>query len=84
MKSRCLFLVLAPWFAPIAAAQPPPATAFAALPAMQSPAISPDGTRIAFIAHTSDGSFVYAAQLANNQADAIVRVDATAPTFPVI
>jgi dipeptidyl aminopeptidase/acylaminoacyl peptidase len=42
---------------------------------MQSPAISPDGTRIAFIARTADGTFVYAAQLANNQADAIVGVD---------
>jgi dipeptidyl aminopeptidase/acylaminoacyl peptidase len=48
--------------------------AFAALPAMQSPAISPDGMRIAFIAQNNEGSFVYAAQLANNQADAIVGI----------
>ena len=77
MKSCCLFLVPALCLGPIAAAQPPPAAAFAALPAMQSPAISPDGTRIAFIAQTDDGSFVYAAQLANNQADAIVDVNAS-------
>ena len=75
MKSSCLFLVPALCLGPIAAAQPPPAAAFAALPAMQSPAISPDGARIAFIAQTDDGSFVYAAQLANNQADAIVGVN---------
>jgi len=75
MKGRCPFLVLALCLGPIASAQPPPVAAFAALPAMQSPAISPDGMRIAFIAQTDDGGFVYAAQLANNQADAIVRVD---------
>lgn len=75
MNSSCLCLVPALCLGTIAVAQPPPASAFAALPAMQSPAISPDGTRIAFIARTADGTFVYAAQLANNQADAIVGVD---------
>ena len=75
MKSRCLFLVSALCLGSIAAAQPPPVAAFAALPAMQSPAISPDGARFAFIAQTADGALVYAAQLANNQADAIVRVN---------
>jgi dipeptidyl aminopeptidase/acylaminoacyl peptidase len=75
MKSCCLLLVSALVVGSIAAAQPPAVSAFAALPAMQSPSISPDGTRIAFIAHTGDGSFVYAAQLATNQADAIVGVD---------
>ena len=74
MKSCCPFLVLTLGLGPVAVAQPP-AAAFAALPAMHSPAISPDGTRFAFIAHTDRGSFVYAAQLANNQADAIVLVD---------
>jgi dipeptidyl aminopeptidase/acylaminoacyl peptidase len=77
MKSCRLFFILALCLGPIAAAQPPPAAAFAALPAMQSPAISPDGARIAFIAQTDDGSFVYVAQLANNQADAIVDVNAS-------
>ncbi len=75
MKSCCLFLVSALCLGSIAAAQPAPVAAFAALPAMQSPAISPDGTRIAFIAQTADGALVYAAQLANNQADAIIRVN---------
>ena len=75
MKSRCLLLVSALCLGSIAAAQPPPVAAFAALPAMQSPAISPDGARFAFIAQTADGALVYAAQLANNQADAIVRVN---------
>src|SRR5690606_6337506 len=45
------------------------------LPAVQSPAISPDGQRIAYIARTGTGTFVYAAQLATNQADAIIGVD---------
>ena len=75
MKSCCFFLVLALGLGSIVAAQPPPAAAFAALPAMQSPALSPDGKRMTFIAHTRDGSFAYASQVANNQADAIVHVD---------
>jgi len=57
-----------------AAAQPPPVEAFAALPTTQSPAISPDGKRIAFIAQTPRGTLVYAAQLATNTANAIVAV----------
>jgi dipeptidyl aminopeptidase/acylaminoacyl peptidase len=73
MKSACLLVVLA-CLAPIAAAQPPPVAAFAAPPAMLSPAISPDGLRYAFIRKTEDaGHLVYAVQLANNQADAIVE-----------
>ncbi len=77
MKSCCPFLALALSLGPAAAAQPPPASAFAALPAMQSPVISPDGARIAFIAQTNDGALVYAAQLASNQADAIIRINDT-------
>ena len=73
MKRCCLPLVLALYLSP-GAAQPPPVAAFAALPAMQSPAISPDGKRLAFITHTDAGGFVYAVQLATNQADAIVAV----------
>jgi dipeptidyl aminopeptidase/acylaminoacyl peptidase len=73
--SRCLHAVLTLWLVPVATAQLPPAAAFAALPAVQSPAISPDGQRIAYIARTGGGTFVYAVQLANNQADAIVGVD---------
>jgi dipeptidyl aminopeptidase/acylaminoacyl peptidase len=75
VRSRGLLAVLTLWLVPLATAQPPPAAAFAALPAVQSPAISPDGQRIAYIARTGGGTFVYAVQLANNQADAIVGVD---------
>src|SRR5688572_18690172 len=77
MKSCSPFLVLALCLGPVAAAQPPPAAAFAALPAMQSPVISPDGERIAFIAQTNDGALVYAVQLASNQADAVIRINDT-------
>ena len=75
LKSAFHLLVLALCLGSIATAQPPPAAAFAALPAMQSPAISPDGLRYAFIAQTDRGTFVYAAQLATNEADAIIAVD---------
>jgi dipeptidyl aminopeptidase/acylaminoacyl peptidase len=75
VRNRCLVFLLMLCLAPIAAAQPPPPAAFATLPAVQSPAISPDGRRIAYIARTGSGTFVYAAQLATNQADAIIGVD---------
>jgi dipeptidyl aminopeptidase/acylaminoacyl peptidase len=85
MKSRRLLLVPALCLATIAAAQPPPVEAFAALPTTQSPSISPDGQRIAFIAQAPQGTLVYAAQLATNTADAIVAVtgelDARAVTW---
>jgi dipeptidyl aminopeptidase/acylaminoacyl peptidase len=85
MKSCSLVLFAAVCFSLIAAAQPPPVEAFAALPTTQSPAISPDGKRIAFIAQSPQGTLVYAAQLANNTADAIVAVggdlDARAVTW---
>ena len=74
MKSCSLVLLAAVCFGTTAAAQPPPVEAFAALPTTQSPSISPDGKRIAFIAQTGQGTFVYAAQLATNTADAIVGV----------
>jgi dipeptidyl aminopeptidase/acylaminoacyl peptidase len=76
MKSCCLVALALALCWTDASAQPPPVEAFAALPAMQSPAISPDGQRIAFIAQTAQGTLVYAAQLANNTADAIVAVGA--------
>lgn len=84
MKLRHVMLVPALCLATIAAAQPPPVSAFAALPAIKSPAISPDGKRYAFIAHAGDGVLVYAAQLDNNQADAVINVldaDARALTW---
>ncbi|HZF30102.1 MAG TPA: S9 family peptidase [Gammaproteobacteria bacterium] len=76
MKSRRLAVVLALWLCSAATAQPPPLEAFAALPAMQSPSLSPDGQRIAFITHVDKGSFVYASRLASQQADAVVDVNA--------
>jgi dipeptidyl aminopeptidase/acylaminoacyl peptidase len=42
---------------------------------MVSPAISPDGMRFAFITSNENGSFMYAAQVANNQVEAVVMVD---------
>ena len=84
MKLSYLLLVPALCLASIAAAQPPPVSAFAALPAMRSPAISPDGKRYAFIAHVGERVLLYAAQLDNNQADAVINVlnaDARALTW---
>lgn len=75
VKSSCPAVVLTLCFGFVATAQPPPATAFAALPAVESPAISPNGQRIAYIARTSAGAFVYAVQLASNRADAVIGVD---------
>ena len=74
MKSRCLVVLAALCYVTGSPAQPPPVEAFAALPTTQSPAFSPDGKRIAFIAQTPQGTLVYAAQLATNTADAIVAV----------
>lgn len=48
---------------PAAVAQAPIAEAFAALPAMESPSLSADGTRIAFIAHAQAGSYIFVANL---------------------
>ena len=85
MKSRCLVLLAALCCVTGSPAQPPPVEAFAALPTTQSPSISPDGKRIAFIAQTPQGTLVYAAQLATNTADAIIAVggdlDARAVTW---
>jgi len=74
MKSCCLALVGALCVGLPTAAQPPPPSAFAALPAMQSPAMSPDGTRYAFIAHAGDRTLLYVAQLATNQAETVINL----------
>ena len=74
MNIRCLGVAPALLLGAVAVAQPLPATAFAALPAMQAPVISPDGKRLASIARGERGTFVYAAQLANNHADAVVEM----------
>ncbi|HEX5047180.1 MAG TPA: prolyl oligopeptidase family serine peptidase [Gammaproteobacteria bacterium] len=74
MNKRVFVAVVGLGLCSVAAAQPP-LEAFAALPAMQSPSLSPDGQRIAFIAHVDKGSFVYASRLASQQADAVVDVN---------
>ena len=51
MKPVCIVSSLLLAVSPLAAAQSPPLEAFASLPAMQAPSISPDGTKLAFIAH---------------------------------
>ena len=53
-------LVLGPM---VAAAQPPPVEAFATLPVMESPSLSLDGKRLAFIAQSTGGSFVLVSDL---------------------
>src|SRR5262245_13988821 len=72
MNNRFFVVVVALSACSFSGAQPPPLEAFAALPAMQSPTLSPDGQRIAFITHVDRGSFVYASRLASQQADAVV------------
>jgi len=62
-----------------AAAQPPPLEAFAALPAMQSPTISPDGKRLAFIAQAVAGSFVFVSDLDTMAVGAAVDVSVMKP-----
>jgi dipeptidyl aminopeptidase/acylaminoacyl peptidase len=58
-----------------AAGQAPPAEAFAALPAMESPSISADGTRLAFVAHSPTGSYVLVAKLDGMQVTNVVEVN---------
>lgn len=62
-----------------ALAQAPPLDAFAALPAMTSPTISPDGKRLAFIAQAETGSFVMVSDLATMAVGAAVDVSAMKP-----
>jgi dipeptidyl aminopeptidase/acylaminoacyl peptidase len=62
-----------------AAAQAPPLEAFAALPAMQAPNISPDGERLAFIAQTEGNAFVLVANLSNMKVTAAVDVSVMKP-----
>ena len=63
----------------LAAAQPPPLEAFAALPAMQSPSISPDGKRLAFIAQADDQRFVLVSDIETKVVSAAVDVSVMKP-----
>jgi hypothetical protein len=60
---------------PAAIAQTLPADAFAALPAMESPAISADGKRLAFISATPTESFILVANLDDMQVTTVVQVN---------
>jgi dipeptidyl aminopeptidase/acylaminoacyl peptidase len=73
MKRYCLCTALLA-FCSTAAAQAPPLEAFAALPAMQAPSISPDGQRLAFIAQSEEASFVLVSNLADMKVTSAVDV----------
>ncbi|HEY3518017.1 MAG TPA: hypothetical protein VGL98_13300 [Gammaproteobacteria bacterium] len=62
-----------------AVAQAPPLDAFAALPAMQAPSISPDGQHLAFIAQAQGQSFVLVSNIADNKVTAAVDVSVMKP-----
>jgi dipeptidyl aminopeptidase/acylaminoacyl peptidase len=55
-------------------AQAPPAEAFASLATMESASISPDGTRLAFAAHSPTDSYVFVANLDGMQVTTAVQV----------
>jgi len=57
-----------------AAAQVLPAEAFAALPAMESPSISADGTRLAFMTHASNDSYILVANLDGMEVTSVSQV----------
>lgn len=63
----------------LASAQPPPLEAFAAMPAMQAPSISPDGKRLAFIAQADTGSFVLVSDLETMAVSTAVDVSVMKP-----
>jgi dipeptidyl aminopeptidase/acylaminoacyl peptidase len=60
--------------APVVAA-PPPIDAFARMPAMRSVTLSPDGSRIAYIAGSEDGSIVVAATLDTGDIRGLMKSD---------
>lgn len=60
-------------------AQAPPVEAFAGLPAMESPSISADGMRIAFITHAEGGGYIFVAKLEDNSVTAAIDVSGTEP-----
>jgi dipeptidyl aminopeptidase/acylaminoacyl peptidase len=64
----------------VAVAQaPPPVEAFASLPAMESPSLSPDGKRLAFIAKAATGSFVLVSNLETMAVTSAVDMSAGKP-----
>jgi dipeptidyl aminopeptidase/acylaminoacyl peptidase len=79
MKPASLICALLLGHSFVAAAQAPPLEAFASLPAMESPSISPDGKRLAFIAQADAGSYVMVSDLATMAVGAAVDVSAMKP-----
>jgi dipeptidyl aminopeptidase/acylaminoacyl peptidase len=60
-------------------AQAPPLEAFAALPAMQSPSISPDGNKLAFIAQADAGSYILVSVIDTMAVTSAVDMSAVKP-----
>ena len=79
MKPVCVVCSLLLCVSSLAGAQAPPLEAFAALPAMQSPNISPDGKRLAFIAQADAGKFVLVSDLETMAVSAAVDVSVMKP-----
>jgi len=73
--SRALFGLTAAVFTHVTAAQLPSAAVFGSLPAMESPAISADGDRIAFIAHAEAESFIFVATIDDMQITSAIQVN---------
>jgi dipeptidyl aminopeptidase/acylaminoacyl peptidase len=70
-------------FGPMAAVAqaPPPVEAFASLPAMESPSLSPDGKRLAFIAQAPGSSFVLVSNLETMAVTSAVDMSAGKPRY---
>ncbi len=79
MKALLVVSSLLLGFCSLAAAQPLPLEAFAALPAMQAPSISPDGQRLAFVAQAEDKGFVFVSNLADMKVTSAVDVSVLKP-----
>jgi dipeptidyl aminopeptidase/acylaminoacyl peptidase len=61
------------------AQQRPPAEAFAALPAMDSPSLSPEGDRLAFLSHGPQGSYVLVLDLGSMALTGAIDMTALKP-----
>jgi dipeptidyl aminopeptidase/acylaminoacyl peptidase len=79
MKPVCLVSSLLLCLGSYSSAQAPPIEAFAALPAMQAPSISPDGQRLAFIAQAESNAFVLVSNLSDMKVTSAVDVSAMKP-----
>jgi len=64
---------------PFAIAQTPPIEAFAALPAMQSPMLSPNGTQLAFITQDETASLILVANLEDMSITSAIQLTEAKP-----